>query len=131
MSKACAVTNSSSPMYSTRYRDKLVSFGWASSFSIAKPDEEQPDLEAQLLDGAWYDINLLAADPSRDRILVQVRTWNVRFPCIAKSRHSFVRVVPQTKDLPNDEEWVGSTAIRLQSQPFENPPTVGKRRKSS
>ena len=34
---------------------------------------EAPDLEAHFPDGAWYDIVLRAADPSRNRFLVQVR----------------------------------------------------------
>lgn len=34
---------------------------------------EAPDLEAHFSDGAWYDIVLRAADPTRNRFLVQVR----------------------------------------------------------
>ena len=33
---------------------------------------EAPDLEAHFSDGAWYDIVLRAADPTRNRFLVQV-----------------------------------------------------------
>ena len=33
---------------------------------------EVPNLEAHFPDGAWYDIVLRAADPSRNRFLVQV-----------------------------------------------------------
>ena len=41
---------------------------------------EAPDLEAHFPDGAWYDIVLRAADPTRNRFLVQVyaqprRAW--------------------------------------------------------
>mmetsp|Transcript_40239 Transcript_40239/g.61845 ORF Transcript_40239/g.61845 Transcript_40239/m.61845 type:complete len:838 (-) Transcript_40239:171-2684(-) len=64
-------------------------------------EEPQPDLEAHFSDGAWYDIILLASDPSRDRFLVQA------------------------KDFPDEQEWVDSTVIRPQSQPFEKPPAVG------
>mmetsp|Transcript_1900 Transcript_1900/g.3910 ORF Transcript_1900/g.3910 Transcript_1900/m.3910 type:complete len:1012 (-) Transcript_1900:1136-4171(-) len=64
-------------------------------------EEPQPDLEAHFSDGAWYDVVLSAADPSRDRFLVQAR------------------------DFPDEQEWVESSVIRPQSQPFEKPPSVG------
>ena len=35
---------------------------------------EVPDLEAHFSDGAWYDIVLRTADPSKNRFLVQVRS---------------------------------------------------------
>ena len=35
---------------------------------------EAPDLEAHFSDGAWYDIVLRTADPSKNRFLVQVRS---------------------------------------------------------
>jgi hypothetical protein len=35
---------------------------------------EAPDLEAHFSDGAWYDILLRTADPSKNRFLVQVRS---------------------------------------------------------
>mmetsp|Transcript_15924 Transcript_15924/g.32693 ORF Transcript_15924/g.32693 Transcript_15924/m.32693 type:complete len:849 (-) Transcript_15924:458-3004(-) len=64
-------------------------------------EEPQPDLEAHFSDGAWYDIIMLASDPSRDRFLVQA------------------------KDFPDEQEWVDCSVIRPQSQPFEKPPAVG------
>ena len=43
---------------------------------------EAPELEAHFTDGAWYDIVLRAADPSRNRFLVQVRLLSLPiFPC--------------------------------------------------
>ena len=62
---------------------------------------EVPDLEAHFPDGAWYDIVLRAADPSRDRFLVQAR------------------------DFPDEEEWLEADRVRLQSQPYEDPPKKG------
>jgi hypothetical protein len=74
-------------------------------FSRVKGDRgkksEAPDLEAHFPDGAWYDIVLCAADPSRDRFLVQAR------------------------DFPEEEEWLEADKVRLQSQPFEDPPKEG------
>ena len=63
---------------------------------------EVPNLEAHFPDGAWYDIVLRAADPSRNRFLVQVsliryqpkntrlgfklsyRSWRLRIPAGAR-----------------------------------------------
>lgn len=48
---------------------------------------EVPDLEAHFPDGAWYDIVLRAADPSRNRFLVQV-CWSSTVP-LHLSAHIF------------------------------------------
>jgi hypothetical protein len=34
--------------------------------------KEAPGLEAHFTDGAWYDVNLLAFDPTKKRFQVQV-----------------------------------------------------------
>eukprot|EP00960_Hanusia_phi_P073169 767954-Hanusia_phi.AAC.2 len=82
-------------------------------------DEAAPgqELEAQFSDGAWYDITLRAADPSRDRFLVQVLLYPVVSPLLTSSL--------QARDFPDEEEWVDAGHIRRQSQPYDNPPKVG------
>ncbi|KAJ1490695.1 hypothetical protein T484DRAFT_1776534 [Baffinella frigidus] len=60
-----------------------------------------PDLEAHFADGAWYDVQLLAFDPTKKRFQVQSR------------------------DTPDDKEWIHDKLIRYQSQPMEKIPDVG------